>query len=63
MFSYLREKFVPIVEKVKSSPTTGYLKDKASMANQKVRSFIDQRVKGRQSESKFDGDVLTKEEP
>lgn len=47
MFSYLKSRFDPIVEKVKTSPTTGYVKEKVSMANTKVRTFIDQRVRGR----------------
>lgn len=54
MFSYLKQQFDPIIEKVKSSPTTGYLKDRVVMANKKVRSFIDKRVQGRSSEVKMD---------
>lgn len=46
MFSYLKARLDPIVEKVRTSPTTDYIKDKFSVANKKARSFISQRVGG-----------------
>ena len=56
MFSYLKSRLDPIVEKVKASPTTGYVKEKVSAANTQVRTFIDQRVRGRVDDGRG-GDV------
>jgi hypothetical protein len=53
MYSYLKQRFGPIVERVKSSPTTEYVRDRMSLAHQKVRGFIDKRVQGRSGDFKF----------
>jgi hypothetical protein len=44
-------------DKVKNSPTTEYVKDKMSIAHQKVRGFIDKRVHGRSGDFKFNEDA------
>jgi hypothetical protein len=47
MFSYLKSRLEPIVDRVSNSPTTEYVKEKVSVANGKVRTFIDQRIRKR----------------